>query len=263
MNDRPSMLMKLRISGAQMPVTESVKANFESINNAIDFALNEKADILLTPEGSVSGYRHIFDQDDVSRALAAIVEKAKGKLGLALGTCYIEEDGLCYDQIRFYDKEGRYLGFHSKTLLCSTVTYPPKGELEHYSVKPLRTFEFEGVIIGGLVCNDMWANPCCTHMPDPHLSQQLARMGAKVIFHAVNGGRNASEFSQVVTRQYHESNLLLRAKAGGVWIATVDNCLPEDIPCSSPGGIVSPEGRWVVKLPDRGQQLFSYTIDID
>ncbi|MBO3803132.1 MAG: carbon-nitrogen hydrolase family protein [Candidatus Brockarchaeota archaeon] len=255
--------MKLRIAGAQIPVTENVGANLESINRAIDYALGEEADILLTPEGSLSGYTHAFNQNEVSSALDSIVEKAKGRLGLALGTCYVEEDGLCYDQIRFYDKKGLYLGFHSKILLCSSLTDPPKGEIERYAVKPLRTFEFEGLVIGGLVCNDMWANPCCTYMPDPHLSQQLARMGAKVVFHAVNGGRNASYFSQIVTRQYHESNLLMRAKAGGVWIATVDNCLPEDVPCSSPGGVIDPEGNWVARLPAKGQHFFSCTIDVN
>ena len=30
-------------------------------------------------------------------------------------------------------------------------------------------------------------------MPDPHLTQQLARMGARVVFHAVNGGRDGGE----------------------------------------------------------------------
>jgi len=254
--------MELRIAGAQIPVIENIKANSEAINRAIDFAVDEKADVLLTPEGSLSGYTHIFNQKEVRDALETITEKIKGGLGLALGTCYIEEDGCCYNQIRFYDEDGQYLGFHSKTLLCSTLTDPPKGEIEHYAVKPLRTFRFKGIIIGGLVCNDMWANPGCTYMPDSHLSQQLARMGAKVVFHAVNGGRNTTEFTQVVVRHYHESNLRMRAKAGRIWIVSVDNCFPEDIPCSSPGGIIDPDGKWVVRLPPKGQQLFAYTIDI-
>ena len=129
-------------------------------------------------------------------------------------------------------------------------------------MKPLRSFIFDETIIGGLICNDMWANPGCTYMPDPHLSQQLARMGVKIIFHAVNGGRDASEFSQIVTRNYHESNLRMRAKAGRVWIITVDNCVPEDIPCSSPGGIINPDGDWVIKLPPKGEHFFDHKIDL-
>lgn len=254
--------MELRVAGAQMPVTRDIESNLEAINRAIIHAIDEGADILLTPEGSLSGYTHRFDQKKTAEALGSIMTKVRGKLGLALGTCYVEDDGSCYDQIRFYGKDGKYLGFHSKTLLCSTMTEPAKGEIEYYGVKPLRTFTFEGVSIGGLICNDMWANPCCTNMPDTHLSQQLARMGAKVIFHAVNGGRDASDFSQIVTRNYHESNLRMRAKAGTMWIVSVDNCYPESIPCSSPGGIINPNGNWQLKLPPKGEHFFVHTIDI-
>ncbi len=254
--------MKLRVACAQIPVVKSVKANFEAINRAVEFAIGEKADILLTPEGSLSGYTHEFSKEETDDFLKILLHNVEGKLGLALGTCYVEEDSCCYNQIRFYDKDGQFLGFHSKTLLCSTLTKPPEGELQHFAFKPLRTFTFEKICIGGLICNDMWANPCCTYMPDSHLSQELARMGAKIIFHAVNGGRDASEFSQIVTRRYHESNLLMRAKAAGVWIVTVDNCAPEDIPCSSPGGIINPNGDWVAQLPPKGEQFLSYTISV-
>lgn len=254
--------MNFRVAGAQLPVSKDVKTNLETIETALDFAINEEADILLTPEGSLSGYIHDFNQTTVKNALETIISKAKGKLGLALGTCYFEKDGKCYNQIRFYNKNGRYLGSHSKILLCSTLNEPLKGEIEQYSIKPLKTFNFEGIIIGGLICNDMWANPNCTHMPDTHLSQQLSRKGAKIIFHAVNGGRDSSDFSQVVTRNFHESNLKMRAKAGNIWIVTVDNCVPQDIPSSSPGGIINPEGEWVVQLPPKGEHFFVHTINI-
>lgn len=46
-----------------------------------------------------------------------VTPAAAGKnLGLALGTCYFEGDGRCYNQVRFYTGDGAYLGFHSKTL---------------------------------------------------------------------------------------------------------------------------------------------------
>jgi predicted amidohydrolase len=254
--------MKLRVAIAQIPVKKSVRANFEAINRAMGFSFRERANVLLTPEGSLSGYTHVFDKNKVAEALRRITDRAKGRLGLALGTCYVEGDGRCYDQMRFYSKGGRYMGSHSKILLCSTLADPPCGEIEHYTKGPLRTFTFEGITIGGLICNDMWANPSCTCMPDTHLSQQLSRKGAKVIFHAVNGGRDGSEFSQVVVRRYHESNLRMRAKAGHICIVTVDNCHPERIPCSSPGGIVGPDGNWVVKLPPRGERFLAHDIDV-
>ena len=44
----------------------------------------------------------------------------------------------------------------------------------------------------------MWANPECTLMPDVHVSQQFSQKGAKILFHAVNGGRSGNEWSKVI-----------------------------------------------------------------
>ena len=189
--------MKLRVAGAQLPVTNDITSNVAALSRAIAFARDAHADILLTPEGSLSGYTHTFDVQAVRAGLHEVTAQARDAgIGLALGTCFVEDDGLCYNQIRFYAADGAFLGFHSKTLRCGTLTSPPKGEIEHYAVQPLRTYEVNGITVGGLICNDLWANPECTPMPDPHLTQRLSEMGARVIFHAVNGGRNGSEWSR-------------------------------------------------------------------
>ena len=183
----------LRVAGAQIPVCTDIEANVETIMRAIDFAGTEQADILLTPEGSLSGYAPDFDTAAVKRALAKVTAAAaRVNVGLALGTCFVEDDDRCYNQIRFYAPDGAYLGFHSKTLTCGSLTDPPRGEIEHYAVAPLRLYDWPDTLIGGLICNDLWANPGCTPQPDPHLTQQLSDMGARVIFHAVNGGRKSA-----------------------------------------------------------------------
>ena len=146
----------LRVAGAQIPVGTDIKANTANLLRAIDIAVGKGADILLTPEGSLSGYTHEFDT------------AAAGKnLGLALGTCYFEGDGRCYNQVRFYTRDGAYLGFHSKTLTCGRLTDPPRGEIERYVVAPLRVYNWPDVRLGGLICNDLWANPGCTPHPTP------------------------------------------------------------------------------------------------
>ncbi len=255
--------MKIRVSGAQLPVTGDIESNLAAINRAIDIASDEESDILLTPEGSLSGYTHEFDAQAVEDALQRVTAKAREtKVGLALGTCFVEPvDGKCYNQIRFYEPDGRYLGFHSKTLTCGSLTDPSKGEINHYSVNPLRTFNYKGIEIAGLICNDLWANPGCTPIPDPHLSQQLSKMGARIIFHAVNGGRNGSEWSEVSWR-YHESNLRMRASAGRVWIVTVDNCHPIELNCSSPSGVINSQGEWVCQAKPQGERFFACNIEI-
>lgn len=256
---------RLRVATAQICVTRDIATNVKTINRAIDQAVAEKADVLLTPEGSLSGYTHQFDQSRVEEALKKIVTKASAsELALALGTCFMEaDDGKCYNQIRFYDCDGTFRGFHNKILRCGTMTDPSKGEINHFAARPLRTFQLKGITVGGLICADMWANPQCTPMPDPHLSQKLSDMGARIIFQAINGGRNGSDWSRNVYWPFHETNLRLRARTGKLWIVTSDNCHPTNIPCSAPSGVLKPDGHWAVQAPKQGEHVVTYTIELD
>jgi predicted amidohydrolase len=260
---RTKLNMHLTVSGIQMPVTPNIQQNLNTLCLAIEKAHESGAHILLTPEGSLSGYTPQFDPSEVDAALAQVINLASRlQVGLALGTCYREPDGLVYDQLRFYSRQGAFLGAHSKILLCGTLTDPPEGEINDYATSKLSLFSFEGIPIGGLVCNDMWANPQCTPMSDPHLSQQLAEMGARILFHAVNGGRDGGPWSTGPTWNYHESNLRLRATAGKLWIVTVDNSYPHDLPCSAPGGVLNPQGDWVCRTKPLGEQFFVYNIEM-
>ena len=252
----------MRVALAQMPVVSDVSENVKTLLRAVRFAVDQRADVLLTPEGSLSGYTHQFDIESVEAGLVEVTTRAReSHLALALGTCFVEEDASCYNQIRFYGSSGSYLGFHSKTLCCGTLETPSRGEIEHYAVAPLRTYELNGVCVGGLICNDLWANPCCTPMPDPNLTHNLKQLGAHVVFHAVNGGRSSDPWSEV-NWQFHESNLRMRARAASVFIATVDNAFPADMRCSSPSGVVGPQGEWLSRCVERGEQFLCCEIPL-
>lgn len=260
-----SSLTKLRVAGAQIPVTNDVSTNVNLITQAIDFSASNNADILLTPEGSLSGYRPDFDVPEVIAALKQVERcAANANVAIALGTCFTEpDDQRCYNQLRFISRDGRDLGAHTKILRCSTLDDEPQGEINHYAARPLRTFNLGGLKVGGLICNDLWANPSCTPMPDPHLSQQLANLGAKIVFHAVNGGRDRSNWARDVWWPLHETNLRVRARSGRLWIVTVDNCHPLDMPCSTPSGVVNPNGEWAIRTKCQGKQFFVHTIEVD
>ncbi len=255
--------MTIRVAGIQMPVTRDVAANARHIEAAIRWASTENADILLTPEGSLSGYRHDFSSAQVHEALQHVTAAAAAaNVGLALGTCFTEAtDGRTYNQLRFYTPDGRYLGFHSKTLPTGSLTPNPQGEINHYAMRPWRLFQFGDIPLGGLICNDLWANPTCTPMPDVHLTHLMAQRGARIILHAVNGGRGRTEWSDVNWR-FHSSNLRMRARASRIWIATVDSCEPIDIRCSAPSGVVGPDGNWRCQTQDTGPDRFVWTIPV-
>lgn len=255
--------MKLRCAMAQIAVTDVISDNYTRIERAIQFAGREKADILLTPEGALSGYNHTFDRAENAAALRETERLAASLgVGMALGTCNEEADGQCYNEVRFYDPQGNFLGFHTKTLRCGSMEEPSVGELNHYGVRPLRTFDFCGITVGGLICNDMWANPQCTPMPDPHLTWQLAKMGAKVIFHPVNGGNDGSDFISQTIVPFHSSNLQMRAQVSGLYLVSVDNPGLNHFRVTCPGGVVSPEGKRLFTLNERGEDMGVFEIEL-
>lgn len=263
-SDDANSTSSLRVATAQIPVTKDIAENSATIQRALQAAIDGGAEILLTPEGSLSGYTHKFDQEAVDKELKVILEQAADAgIALALGTCYTEpSDGKCYNQIRFYAPQGKFLGFHSKTLLCGSFSDPPQGEINDYATSPLRTFEIKGIRVGGLICNDMWGNPMCTPMPDPHLSQKLSKAGAQIIFVAINGGRDGGPWSEEVFWPYHETNMRMRAAASRVWVVSADNSFPHTIPCSAPSGILRPNGQWAEQAPRQGEHVTVHTIDL-
>lgn len=264
-NVAPAAKVCVRVAGAQIPVTRDVRQNVSTIARAIEFARQEKADVLVTPEGSLSGYFAAFDAEATRQALDEIVSRARAaRLALVLGTCFADADGNRYDGQRFYRRDGEYLGFHSKTLLCRSVSKPDaKGEPDYYKTSPLRVFNLEGLTVGGLVCNDMWGNPECTPMPDPYLARQLGSMGARIIFHSVNAGQDDGE-NWPLHHAFHESNLRLRARAANLWIVVCDAADPEGKkPSNCPSGVVKPDGHWATQVESKGEQFFAYTIEIE
>ena len=251
---------KVRVSGVQMTVSRDVAANEKRIVRAIDQAAADKADFLLTPEGSLSGYWTGFDRTEVAVAVERLAGHARAAgVGLALGTCYKELEGdkeYCYNQVRIYTPDGELLGWHAKILRCSPLDHPGTGEMTDYVEGTLRTFEHGGVKFGALICNDLWATPGWTTMPNPYLPWQLRRMGAELILHAINSGRDLRN------RPFHESSVALWCYKLGIHIVEVNASHGED-PVNARSGVVGPDGEWVVMAAEAGEAQFTCDIVID
>ena len=249
----------LIISGIQMPVTEDVSENEGHKLDAIARAASDRADFLLTPEGSLSGYYADFDREEVAVALRRVTAYAKKMgVGLALGTCYNEIEAgkeVCYNQVRVYSPEGEYLDAHCKSLRCSSLDKPGTGEMISYAEAPLRTFDWKGIRFGALICNDLWATPGCTTIPNPYLPWQLKQMGARFIFHSVNSGHEQRY------RPFHESSVELWAQALRIYIVEVNAIREEDKPTNARSGVIGTDGTRLLVSPDVGEQYFTYKID--
>jgi hypothetical protein len=90
----------LRVAGAQLPVRNDVQKNLEAITRAIEFAAREKADVLVTPEGSLSGYTPKFNAAATAHAMEALVQRARqANVALVLGTCFAAAEVNCHSGV--------------------------------------------------------------------------------------------------------------------------------------------------------------------
>jgi predicted amidohydrolase len=244
----------VRVAGIQMHESHAVGENEAKILGALERARGDGAHFLLTPEGALSGYYAGFDREEVAAATSRLATAAaQAGVGLALGTCYKEvEEGVefCYNQVRIYTPEGEYLGYHAKILRCSRLAHPGTGEMRDYVEGMLRTFDWQGKRFGALICNDLWATPGWTTMPNPYLPWKLKQLGAQFLLHAVATGQDLRN------RPFHESSTELWARTLGLPIFQVNAAPPAGTRTNAPSGLSGADGTRLVTVPDEGEQYF-------
>ncbi len=244
----------IRIAALQMLVTREVAENERRILAGIARAAADKADFLLTPEGSLSGYHAGFDRGEVAAAVERVRAAAReAEVGLALGTCYkelTEEGERCYNQVRVYTPEGEHLGHYAKILRCSHLDNPGAGEMQDYAEGTPRVFDWRGVCFGALICNDLWATPGFTTMPNPYLAWRLKQMGAQFLLHPSFSGQD------LFNRPYLEATARMWARALALPIVQVNAIHGPEIKLNSPSGMIGADGERVVAVPDVGEQYF-------
>jgi predicted amidohydrolase len=222
----------------------------DNLPRIIDHINREETDFILFPEMALTGYHGDFGREAVERAWDKIEAACRQNYTTGLvGTGAHDEDHV-HIQTRIFSAEGGVLGTHNKIV-------PTMDDREWCRAgADLPVFEYRGLTFGCTICNDLWVTPGCGPYPDPRLTYQLGQKGALVIFHSVNSGTSA------IHRDFHESNLRLRAMESGAWIVVANAAVPgEAINC--PSGVMSPEGEWVAQCPLDGEHVFHYDIDLD
>jgi len=229
-----------RITLAQIFVTENVAENAARMRAAFEVAVRDRAQWIFFPEGALSGYYDGFDQQEVAVEFDEICKLCRQHaITAVVGTCW-KEDGKTYNELRIVNAQGELAGRYAKRCL----TY---SDAEQFAVGqgPLAQ-RVNGLVCGTLICNDLWVTPGFTDGPNPHLSWQQAKAGAQVIFQAVNSGADQK------FREYHESNLKLRAAEAKCPIVVVNAAREEAINCAS--GVVS-GFEYLVELPRTGEVI--------
>lgn len=248
----------VKITGLQMNTSDDISVNLKQIVEGIRRAAADGADFLVTPEGSLSGYTSNFDQKELARAMETVISEAsKMKVGLMLGTCFkkvTKGKEFCYNQVRVYTPEGNFLGEYSKILRCSILDMPGTGEMVDYVEGDLRTFDWKGNRFGILICNDLWATPGYTTMPNPYLVWKLKQMGAQFIVHCINSG-TAQKY-----RPFHESSAELWALSVSLPIIEV-NAAQGNEKINAQSGLIGPGGERSLRVTDSGVQFFTVQIN--
>jgi len=232
----------VRVAGIQMPVGQNVDENLEHIVRNIKRAGEDGAAFVLFPEMSLSGYFGGFDHEATLRGLDRVVEATRAAGSVTIVGAGERVGEKTFNQCRIYGPDGSLVGVHTKIMATTgDREWSEPGE-------KLDVFEYEGLRFGVLICNDFWVTPGGGPEPDPRLSLQLSQRGARVIFHAINSGGDAD------FRDWHESNLRLRAREGKLWVCTANACAEGGVNC--PSGVVRPDGSWLTTVSRHGEQYY-------
>ena len=245
----------VRLTGVQMVVSRDLDANLPRVIAAIREAAEDGADLVLFPEMSLSGYHGEWEFDHVRDAVRQVEDTIYAcKIAAIIGTGWRENEST-FIQLRAYDADATLLGTHEK--MMPTGVDGQSGDRKF--CKPgndLRTFTWNGITCGMLICNDLWVTPGTGPYPDPRLTYRLGEMDTRIVFHSINSG--ASE----VHRPFHESNQQLRAMESRMYIATA-NAADKDKRINAASGLVRPDGRWATKASYRGEGRWIADVTID
>ena len=268
---------KYRLAGAQIPVSAiNIQRNKKEIIDALDWAAENKADHLLTPEAALSGWSNYWlnDVQEVKDALTEVEEhQKKVGVGLHLGTLFQEKEQygvINRNQIRHYSASGEFMGATNKTQVVhqweSALGRNP--EVDRITIFPMD--DNKNIPAAGMICNDMFGG-----IGDDHssIAKDYGDQGIPMVFHATNG-RSVSEddYEYTLFDQWHDAHFRMNSRLANLTILTVDSCTPwtwdgedEDAitqyPTSSQSGIINGTG-WLTTVPRYGRQYFVGEVEL-
>lgn len=214
--------MKLNVALVSLdPTVGALEANADLIVKAYQEAVAQGADLVLTPEMSLSGYplqdltQRVAFLRDVERVRDGVIERIRAlgqRAAIAFGhpTDTGRHDGnrrMVYNSATLYDPEADVVQVTHKVELPN---YGVFDEKRNYLEGPQpRVMHYRGLRLGVMICEDGWF---------PGVTGTLAAQGADVLLWL-----NGSPYStgKNVKRRFHASNRVAEARVPVVYVNLV------------------------------------------
>ncbi|KAA3664303.1 MAG: carbon-nitrogen hydrolase family protein [Chloroflexi bacterium] len=230
---------------AQFPICLDIEKNLQSMLAII--AHTKKNDIVLFPEGALSGYdddpgflKHIRPQAVDKAMLVLQKEVTDRKIHLIFGSC-LRENGQWFNA-------GLYFSHNSSPFIYYKVNLATheRGHFQSGNHLPVFTINSGSrTITAGM--------QLCREIRFPEQWQQLARSGAELFFYLTNAVSDARALP------VWRSHLVSRAAENQRFVIAANNA-HENQMC--PTMIINPSGNIVAEITSKDIQILRKTIDL-
>ena len=244
-------MSKLRIGVAQVPQTAELETNVRKALEFVERAAAEGIQLLCFPETHLPGYRVGMltpeapcEADALAEALDRIARSCRERLlGVIVGTEIPNPRAKPFNSAAVLDQQGERLAVHHKSRITPM-------DAKAYSTGTGPTlFEFKGVPMGLVICFEGFRFPETT--------RELARAGAKVVFHPqCNHFLPGMEWKLPV----HEALLTARAAENTLYFVSANMSHPRNN-CRSL--IIGPDGLLMAASELGKEMLISAEVDTD
>ncbi len=239
----------LRVAAAQAPPSCRLTENLATVLGYLERAAEKEVDLICFPETHLAGYRvGILETDapcdelGLAQALETIAARcAELRIGAIVGTETPNPGARPFNSAVVINDDGSVLTTHHKSRLT------PKDALGYAPGSGPTAFTFRNIPMGLVICFEGFRFPETT--------RQLARGGAKVVFHPqFNHVLPGMEWKQPV----QEALIVARAAENGIFFVSSNMCHPRNN-CRSL--IVGPDGL-ILQASELGRETL-LVADVD
>lgn len=257
------MTRSLRIAGGQLDLTVGdLSGNEAKIRRAMDWAEENRADVLILPELAISGYPPedlVLRQGFVDENTAVLerLAAASGSTAVVVGFVdRLDEGGMDDDSggrratnAAAIIAEGEIKGIYHKSLLPTYGVFD-EGRYFAEGQTPLTLHSIAGVVVGISICEDIW------DADGPPTGQAVG--GAEVLLN-ING--SPYHIGKSVERL---EMLTDRATAGGVHVVYVNAVGAQDeLVFDGASMVIAPDGTLIHRSPQFVENLFAVDLVIE